>query len=86
MDVPQSSPVAHYNPLRWIPEFLELGRRRLRSQAPLQLDDRLDRAQKLFVEHDLLALPVVDNLAERRVVGMVGAPTSPAPICGLCMA
>jgi CBS-domain-containing membrane protein len=25
----------------------------------------------LFVEHDLLALPVVGNLAERRVVGMV---------------
>ncbi len=134
MDVPQSSPVAQYNPLRWIPEFLELGRRRLRSQArllgwsilvgivaglgavvflpvtdangrflgvvsleeahlasqspnlsplvvaadlmrndvtPLQLDDRLDRAQELFVEHDLLALPVVNDLAERRVVGMV---------------
>src|SRR5262249_38970798 len=28
--------------------------------TPLQLDDRLDRAQELFVEHDLLALPVVD--------------------------
>ena len=39
--------------------------------TPLQLDDRLDRAQELFVEHDLLALPVVDSLAERRVVGIV---------------
>jgi CIC family chloride channel protein len=39
--------------------------------TPLQLDDRLDRAQELFVEHDLLALPVVDNLTERHVVGMV---------------
>ena len=39
--------------------------------TPLQLDDRLDRAQELFVENDLLALPVVNNLAERRVVGIV---------------
>jgi CIC family chloride channel protein len=39
--------------------------------TPLQLDDRLDRAQELFVENDLLALPVVDTLAERRVVGIV---------------
>lgn len=39
--------------------------------TPLQLDDRLDRAQELFVENDLLALPVVDSLTERRVVGIV---------------
>jgi CBS-domain-containing membrane protein len=39
--------------------------------TPLQLDDRLDRAQELFVENDLLALPVVDNLTDRRVVGIV---------------
>jgi CIC family chloride channel protein len=39
--------------------------------TPLQLDDRLDRAQELFVENDLLALPVVDTLADRRVVGIV---------------
>jgi CIC family chloride channel protein len=39
--------------------------------TPLQLDDRLDRAQELFVENDLLALPVVDTLVERRVVGIV---------------
>jgi CIC family chloride channel protein len=39
--------------------------------TPLQLDDRLDRAQELFVENDLLALPVVNNLAERKVVGIV---------------
>jgi len=38
---------------------------------PLQPDDRLDRAQELFVENDLLALPVVDNLKDRRVLGMV---------------
>jgi CIC family chloride channel protein len=39
--------------------------------TPLQLDDRLDRAQELFVENDLLALPVVDSLVERHVVGIV---------------
>jgi CIC family chloride channel protein len=39
--------------------------------TPLQLDDRLDRAQELFVENDLLALPVVDSLLERHVVGIV---------------
>jgi CIC family chloride channel protein len=39
--------------------------------TPLQLDDRLDRAQELFVENDLLALPVVDNLVNRRVLGIV---------------
>lgn len=39
--------------------------------TPLQLDDRLDRAQELFVENDLLALPVVDNLTDLRVVGIV---------------
>jgi CBS domain-containing protein len=38
---------------------------------PLQPEDRLDRAQELFVENDLLALPVVDNLKDRRVLGMV---------------
>src|SRR5262249_48340816 len=38
---------------------------------PLQPDDRLDRAQELFVENDLLALPVVNNLKDRRVLGMV---------------
>jgi chloride channel protein, CIC family len=38
---------------------------------PLQPDDRLDRAQELFAENDLLALPVVDNLKDRRVLGMV---------------
>ena len=38
---------------------------------PLIPDDTLDRALELFVENDLLALPVVTSLAERRVVGMV---------------
>jgi CBS domain-containing protein len=38
---------------------------------PLQPDDRLDKAQELFVENDLLALPVVDNSTDRRVLGMV---------------
>jgi CIC family chloride channel protein len=37
---------------------------------PLQPDDQLDRAQELFVENDLMALPIVNNLEERRVIGM----------------
>jgi CIC family chloride channel protein len=38
---------------------------------PLQPDDPLDRAQELFVENDLLALPVVDDLQNRRLIAMV---------------
>jgi CIC family chloride channel protein len=37
--------------------------------TPLRPDDDLDRALELFVENDLLALPVVDG--ERRVIGVV---------------
>jgi chloride channel protein, CIC family len=39
--------------------------------TPLHPDDRLDRALELFVESDLLALPVVDNQTEKHVVGIV---------------
>ncbi len=38
---------------------------------PLTPDDTLDRALELFVENDLLTLPVVTNLIERQVIGMV---------------
>jgi CIC family chloride channel protein len=38
---------------------------------PLIPDDRLDRAMELFVEQDLLALPVVNDLKERHVLGLV---------------
>jgi len=38
---------------------------------PLTPDDTLDRALELFVENDLLVLPVVDDLERRQVVGMV---------------
>jgi len=38
---------------------------------PLQPQDRLDRALELFVENDLLALPIVNDLKERRIIGMV---------------
>ena len=38
---------------------------------PLTPDDTLDRALELFIENDLLALPVVDDLEQRRVVGIV---------------
>jgi CBS domain-containing protein len=39
--------------------------------TPLRRDDRLDRAVELFAENDLMALPVVDGSADRRVVGLV---------------
>jgi CIC family chloride channel protein len=39
--------------------------------TPLQPADRLDRALELFVESDLLALPVVDNLEHKRLVGLI---------------
>ena len=38
---------------------------------PLQPDDPLDRAMELFVENDLLVLPVVNDLRQRLVLGMV---------------
>ncbi len=38
---------------------------------PLTPDDSLDKAQELFVENDLLVLPVVDDLAERHLLGMI---------------
>jgi CIC family chloride channel protein len=38
---------------------------------PLTVDDTLDRALELFVENDLLALPVVNDLKARNVVGIV---------------
>jgi CIC family chloride channel protein len=39
--------------------------------TPLRPDDRLDRALELFVENDLLALPVVDGSPNARVIGVV---------------
>jgi CIC family chloride channel protein len=39
--------------------------------TPLKADDGLDLAMDLFVEYDLLALPVVDGRPERRVIGVV---------------
>jgi CIC family chloride channel protein len=38
---------------------------------PLTPDDTLDRALELFVENDLLVLPVVNDLRQRQVTGMV---------------
>ena len=37
---------------------------------PLTPNDTLDRAQELFIENDLLALPVVDDLQQRKVLGI----------------
>lgn len=39
--------------------------------VPLQPGDQLDRAMELFVENDLFALPVVNDLRRRRLIGMV---------------
>ncbi len=39
--------------------------------TPLRPEDPLERALELFVENDLMALPVVNDLRERRVVGIV---------------
>ncbi len=39
--------------------------------TPLTPDDALDRAMELFIENDLLSLPVVDDLRQRKVLGMV---------------
>ncbi len=38
---------------------------------PLRADDGLDRAAELFVENDIVALPIVDGTPDRRVIGMV---------------
>jgi CIC family chloride channel protein len=38
---------------------------------PLTPDDPLDRAMELFIENDLLALPVVDSLKEKKVIGLM---------------
>jgi CBS domain-containing protein len=38
---------------------------------PLTPDDTLDRALELFVENDLMVLPVVGDLKERKVMGVV---------------
>jgi CBS-domain-containing membrane protein len=42
-----------------------------RLERPLRPEDRLDKAMELFVENDLLALPVEDPAAGGRVVGVV---------------
>ena len=53
-------------------QSLVLAEDLLRSDVePLTADVTLDRALELFVENDLLTLPVVTNLVERQVIGMV---------------
>jgi CIC family chloride channel protein len=39
--------------------------------TPLRSDDSIDRALELFVESDLLALPVVDGSPSSKVIGIV---------------
>lgn len=38
--------------------------------TPLTPEDQLDQAQELFVENDLLALPIVNDLADRKTIGI----------------
>ena len=53
-------------------QSLVLAEDLLRSDVePLTPDVTLDRALELFVENDLLTLPVVTSLIERKVIGMV---------------
>jgi chloride channel protein, CIC family len=37
---------------------------------PLQTEDTLDHALELFIENDLMALPIVKNLSEKHFLGM----------------
>ena len=48
---------------------------------PLRPDDELDRAFGLFIENDLLALPIIDNVADRRVIGVARR----SDIAGACL-
>jgi len=43
----------------------------MRPVLPLTPEDPLDQAMELFVESDLLALPVVDGLGSKNVLGIV---------------
>jgi CBS domain-containing protein len=43
----------------------------MRRVLPLTPEDPLDQAMELFVESDLLALPVVDGLGSKKVLGIV---------------
>jgi CIC family chloride channel protein len=53
-------------------QSLMLAEDLMRSDVdPLTPEDTVDRALELFVENDLLTLPVVGDLAQRRLVGMI---------------
>lgn len=53
-------------------QALVLAEDLMRSDVqPLTPDETLDRALELFVENDLLTVPVVTDLTERRLLGMV---------------
>jgi len=39
--------------------------------VPLTPDDQLDRAMELFIENDLLALPIVNDILDKKILGMV---------------
>ena len=52
---------------------------------PLTPLDTLDRALELFVQNDLLTLPVVTSLADRLVVGTMSRFDISSGICVMCM-
>ncbi len=60
-----ASQAIHAQPLILVTDMMRTDVR------PLQMEDQLDQALELFIENDLLALPIVDDDQHRRVVGMV---------------
>ncbi|MHB9048482.1 MAG: CBS domain-containing protein [Pirellulales bacterium] len=76
---PRSAPASLVPPWRfpgWLPGVVTLQNNRVGGQVRrLALkptpDDTLNRALELFVEHNLLALPVVDDLESRPGIAMV---------------
>ncbi len=64
-EVYNASQSPHLGPLVLVADLM------LADVDPLTPDDPLDRAMELFVENDLLALPVVDNLKDKKVIGLM---------------
>jgi CIC family chloride channel protein len=68
IDLEEAHQAAHAGDLAALVVAEDLMRSDVR---PLTPDDTLDRALELFVENDVMALPIVDDLQERQVVGMI---------------
>jgi chloride channel protein, CIC family len=61
----QASHAAELGPLLVASDLMRMDVR------PLTPGDTLDRAQELFVENDVMALPIVANLEQAKVIGMI---------------